>query len=49
MAYDMRLMMARIQQQGMTPASGTVQRLETLLGRPLRRYEDLVKELAGAR
>ncbi|WP_431257038.1 SDR family oxidoreductase [Roseateles chitinivorans] len=49
MAYDMRLMMARIQQQGMKPAAGTVQRLEALLGRPLRRYEDLVKELVGAR
>ncbi|WP_431046012.1 SDR family oxidoreductase [Roseateles sp. L2-2] len=49
MAYDMRLMMARIQEQGMKPAAGTVQRLEALLGRPLRRYEDLVKELAGAR
>ncbi|RZI62032.1 MAG: NAD-dependent epimerase/dehydratase family protein [Rubrivivax sp.] len=49
MAYDMRLMMARIQQQGMKPAAGTTQRLEALLGRPLRRYEDLVKELAGAR
>ncbi|HEY1398930.1 SDR family oxidoreductase [Roseateles sp.] len=45
MAYDMRLMMARIQQQGMKPAAGTAQRLETLLGRPLRRYEALVKEL----
>ncbi|WP_431262266.1 SDR family oxidoreductase [Roseateles chitinivorans] len=48
MAYDMRLMMARIQQQGMKPEAGTVQRLETLLGRPLRRYEDLVKALVGA-
>ena len=48
MAYDMRLMMARIQQQGMKPEAGTVQRLETLLGRPLRRYEDLVKALVSA-
>jgi uncharacterized protein YbjT (DUF2867 family) len=48
MAYDMRLMMARIQQQGMQPAAGTVQRLEALLGRPLRRYEALVRELATA-
>ena len=45
MAYDMRLMMARIQQHGMTPTVGTAQRLEALLGRPLRRYEDLVREL----
>ncbi len=49
MAYDMRLMMARIQQHGMTPAAGTVQRLETLLGRPsCARYEALIGELAGA-
>ena len=45
MAYDMRLMMARIQQQGMKPEAGTVQRLETLLGRPLRRYDALIKEM----
>ncbi|WP_431103847.1 SDR family oxidoreductase [Roseateles noduli] len=48
MAYDMRLMMARIQQHGMKPAASTVQRLETLLRRPLRRYEALIGELAGA-
>jgi len=45
MAYDMRLMMNRIQQQGMKPADGTVAHLEKLLGRPLRRYEALVREL----
>ncbi|AKJ29416.1 SDR family oxidoreductase [Caldimonas brevitalea] len=44
MAYDMRLMMAAIQQHGMKPAEGSVQRLETLLGRPLRRYRDMVRE-----
>ncbi len=48
MAYDLRLMMARIQQHGMTAAAGTVQTLEQLLGRPLRRYEALVKELVEA-
>jgi uncharacterized protein YbjT (DUF2867 family) len=47
MAYDMRLMMARIQQHGMKPAAGSVQHLEALLGRPLRRYEALARELAG--
>jgi len=47
MAYDMRLMMARIQQQGMQPAPGSVQHLEGLLGRPLRRYEALVRELVA--
>ncbi|GAB3253522.1 SDR family oxidoreductase [Chitinimonas naiadis] len=45
MAYDMRLMMGRIQQLGMKPAPGAVQHLELLLGRPLRRYEALVEEL----
>lgn len=48
MAYDMRLMMNRIQQQGMKPADGTVAHLEKLLGRPLRRYESLVRELVKA-
>lgn len=48
MAYDMRVMMDRIQRHGMKPVDGTVQRLEVLLGRPLRRYEALVRELAGA-
>ncbi|HEY9104811.1 SDR family oxidoreductase [Chitinimonas sp.] len=45
MAYDMRLMMGRIQQLGMKPAQGAVQQLELLLGRPLRRYAALVQEL----
>jgi uncharacterized protein YbjT (DUF2867 family) len=45
MAYDMRLMMARIQQHGMKSEADTVRRLESMLGRPLRRYADLVKEL----
>ncbi|MDR7270875.1 uncharacterized protein YbjT (DUF2867 family) [Pelomonas saccharophila] len=50
MAYDMRLMMARIQQHGMQPAAGGVQRLESLLGRPLRRYDAMVREqVAGSR
>lgn len=48
MAYDMRLMMNRIQQHGMKPAAGTAQRLEALIGHPLRTYEALVQELAAA-
>ncbi|MBL0729019.1 NmrA family NAD(P)-binding protein [Piscinibacter sp. HJYY11] len=48
MAYDMRLMMARIQQQGMVPGAAAVKRLEALLGRPLRRYAGLVAELTAA-
>lgn len=47
MAYDMRLMMGRIQQQGMTSEAGTVARLEAMLGRPMRRYEDLVRSLTS--
>lgn len=47
MAYDMRLMMGRIQRHGMKPAEGAAQRLEALLGRPLRRYEAAVRELAS--
>jgi uncharacterized protein YbjT (DUF2867 family) len=44
MAYDMRLMMAGIQKFGMHGAAGTVERLQALLGRPLRTYADFVKE-----
>jgi len=47
MAYDMRLMMQRIQQHGMKPAAGTAERLEALIGHPLRRYEALVNELVA--
>jgi uncharacterized protein YbjT (DUF2867 family) len=44
MAYDMRLMMSGIQKFGMHGAEGTVERLQALLGRPLRTYADFVKE-----
>ena len=44
LAYDMRLMMAGIQKFGMHAAEGTVERLQALLGRPLRTYEDFVRE-----
>ena len=49
LAYDMSLMMAGIQQYGMQAAEGTVDRLQTLLGRPLRTYERFVSESTGAR
>lgn len=49
MAYDMRLMMGRIQRHGMKPEAGSVARLEAMLGRPLRRYGDVVAELAAER
>jgi len=48
MAFDMRLMMSRIQRHGMQPAAGTVRQLEALLGRPLRRYAALARELVAA-
>ncbi|MFG6458488.1 SDR family oxidoreductase [Roseateles sp. BYS96W] len=48
LAYDLRLMMARIQQLGQIGADGAVQKLEQLLGRPLRRYQDFVAERVRA-
>ena len=44
LAYDMRLMMAGIQTFGMQAADGTVDRLEAIIGHPLRTYEDFVRE-----
>ena len=44
LAYDMSLMMAGIQKFGMHAAEGTVERLETIIGHPLRTYEDFVRE-----
>lgn len=48
MAYDMRLMSERFLTEGMIPDAGDVQRLTTLLGRPLRSYRDFVSEIAAA-
>lgn len=47
MAYDLRVMMARAQQEGMHPRAGAIEALEALLGRPLRRYQALVRETLG--
>ena len=44
LAYDMRLMMAGIQKFGMQAAEGTVERLQSIPGRPLRTYETFVRE-----
>ena len=44
LAYDMRLMMAGIQTFGMQAADGTADQLASLLGRPLRTYQDFVAE-----
>ena len=48
LAYDMRLMMAGIQKFGMHGADGAVDRLQAMLGRPLRNYTDFVKEAVAA-
>src|SRR5688572_2810418 len=48
LAYDMRLMMSGIQQFGMQSADGAVDRLQKIMGRPLRTYADFVKETITA-
>jgi uncharacterized protein YbjT (DUF2867 family) len=47
MAFDMRLMGERFVSDGMVPDAGDVERLTSLLGRPLRTYRDFVAEIAG--
>jgi len=47
MALDMRLMAERFLSDGMLPEAGDVDRLTTLLGRPLRSYRDHVAQIAG--
>lgn len=44
LAYDMRLMMAGIQTFGMQSTEGTVQKLQAIVGHPLRTYENFVRE-----
>ena len=48
MAYDMRLMSERFLSEGMVAEPGDVERLTTLLGRPLRTYRDFVSEVSAA-
>ena len=48
MAYDMRMMGERFLTDGMLPESGDVERLTTLLGRPLRSYRDFATQNAAA-
>lgn len=45
-AYDMRLMADRFQSDGMKAEPGDVERLSTMLGRPLRSYRDFANEVA---
>lgn len=44
LAYDMRLMMAGIQTFGMQASEGTIEQLQTIIGHPLRTYENFVRE-----
>lgn len=44
LAYDMRLMMEGIQKFGMQSDDGAVEQLESIVGHPLRGYEDFVRE-----
>jgi uncharacterized protein YbjT (DUF2867 family) len=48
LAYDMRLMMAGIQKFGMHGSDGAVDRLQAILGRPLRTYAAFVAESVAA-
>jgi len=48
MAFDMRLMSERFLSDGMIPEAGDVERLTTLLGRPLRSYRDFAAEIAAS-
>lgn len=48
LAYDMRLMMSRYQQDGAAASSAQVERLATLLGRQPRSYRDFAREMAVA-
>ncbi|CAB3741895.1 SDR family oxidoreductase [Paraburkholderia rhynchosiae] len=47
MAYEMRLMAERYVSDGMVPEAGDVQRLVSILGRPLHSYRDFAAGLAG--
>ena len=47
MALDMRLMAERFVSDGMVPEAGDVDRLEEMLGRPLRSYRDYASQIAA--
>jgi uncharacterized protein YbjT (DUF2867 family) len=48
LAYDMRLMMQRYQQDGAVASTEQIGRLSTLLGRPPRSYRDFAVAMAAA-
>ena len=47
MAYDLRLMFGWFQREGMLAQPGTAERIEAMLGRPLRAYRDFAREILG--
>lgn len=47
-AYEMRLMAERYVSDGMIPQAGDVERLTTMLGRPLHSYRDVAASLAAS-
>jgi uncharacterized protein YbjT (DUF2867 family) len=47
-AYEMRLMAERYVSDGMIPDAGDVERLTTILGRPLHTYRALAEQIAAA-
>jgi hypothetical protein len=48
MALDMRLMAERFLVDGMVPKAGDVDRLTSMLVRPLRSYRDFAAEIAAS-
>lgn len=48
MAFDMRLMAERFATDGMVPEAGDVERLKTLLGRPLHTYRAFAEQAAAS-
>jgi uncharacterized protein YbjT (DUF2867 family) len=49
MAYDMRLMSERFLTDGMIPDQGDVEKLTSLLGRPLHSYRDFASQIASVK
>lgn len=48
MAHDLRLMMRSFQTEGMAAAPGNDEKLQTLLGRPMRSYRQFAQETAAS-
>ena len=47
-AYDIRLMLARFQSDGMLPKPGAIEIMTGILGHDPRSYRDFAKEMAAA-